>query len=169
MPEDFVTLTSRDPLTAFVAGNFRTGTTISVQQVSIETLQKFSKTTLSCDGAAPLSCQDSAQSVATALAAFRDRQTAPSGSSSSLIPASVGLQDGKLTFEMLLALVGDGATQTQLNDPELSRHTAVAAIPIEDGSALLAVWAGAKVASWDAGDGPLLQRATSTFGLRPLR
>ena len=153
VPESFISLSGKDASTLFVAGNFRTGTTLSVQRVAPSALRASS----TCDDGSLL-CEQNASVLAAALAAYRDSQAAPSGSKSELLPGSARIADGKLTFEMVLALAS-GANV----DPELSRRTAVAALPY-DGE-LLCLWAGAKLSEWDAGDGALLVRAAQSFAL----
>ena len=160
VPPDMVVLPARDA-SLFVAGNFRTGTTISVQRIAVSELLKLRPTSAACESGGLLSCKEGAAAVASVLAAFRDRQTAPSGSSSAVIPESVRWDDGKLSFEMLLTLVGDNASEALRADPELSRRTAVAAL--DDGGDLLCLWAGATASNWDAGDGAILQRAQASF------
>ena len=67
---------------------------------------------------------------------------------------------------MTLSLVGDDASAAQRADPELSRRTAVAALPCDGGMSWLCLWAGAKASNWDAGDGALLLRSLDGFALR---
>ena len=75
-----------------------------------------------------------------------------------MIPGTVSVDStGKLTFEMRLLLAGE----LQQADPELSRRTAVAALP--DGTDLICLWAGAKTSNWDAGDGVILERSAAAF------
>lgn len=164
VPDDFVTLPARDTSTLLVAGNFRTGTTLSVQRVDATALAKALPPGSACDGeaAGALLCARSAPALADALAAYRDTQAAPSGARSEVLPDSVTLDaaSGALRFEMTLAL----STQLQ-GDLELARHTVVAALPSAAGG-LLCLWAGAKASSWEAGDGPVLQSVAQTFALK---
>ena len=162
IPDGFVSLPPpKDQSdTLFVAGNFRTGTTISVQRVDATALRKLLPiNSPRCEDGAALLCQESAASLAIALAAYRDRQAAPSGCRSEPIAGTLRLGDGgKLTFEMQLALASGS------QDPELSRHTAVSALP-GGGGDLICLWAGAKTSEWEAGDGPVLLRIVEAFAL----
>ena len=169
IPDGFVSLPPpKDQSdTLFVAGNFRTGTTISVQRVDATALRKLLPiNSPPCEDGAALLCQESAASLAIALAAYRDRQAAPSGCRSEPIAGTVRLGDGgKLTFEMQLALASGSP------DPELSRHTAVSVIGLSalsggaGGGDLICLWAGAKTSEWEAGDGPVLLRSVEAFAL----
>ena len=171
VPEGFISFSSRDPSTLAVAGNFKTGTTLSVQKVDTAALQALlPSTALVCDGddrTKPiLSCTEGAAKLALALAAFRDRQAAPSGASSRVIVETLRADPERLSFEMALALVGDGATEAQQADPTLSRRTSVAVLPAEGADAWLCLWAGATTENWEAGDGETLRRAAASFALR---
>lgn len=150
VPPEFLSLPPRDASTLLVAGNFATATTLSVQRVEAATLRKFVGGDITAD------------SLAAAFAAYRDREAAPSGAKSTVLPGSVQVDasSGKVSFEMLLALA------SQPSNPDLSRRTAVVAIPDGTSGCWFVCWAGAKVSSWNAGDGVLLQQAAQTFALR---
>ena len=164
VPPDFVSLPPRDEKTLLVAGDFRAGTTLSVQRLDEPTLRRFRAVNAPmCDDVSAPLCEQNAGSIAAALAAYRDTQAAPSGAMSEVVPGSTRLNDGKLTFEMLLVL---GGTPGAPPDPELSRRTAVAALPCDGGMSWLCLWAGAKASNWDAGDGALLLRSLDGFALR---
>ena len=158
VPDGFISLSKRDSSTLAVAGNFATGTPLSVQLVDPAALAKLlSSSAPACDTG--LLCEANAGALATALAAYRDSQAAPPGYKAQVLPGSARLDGGKLTFEMVLALATGAAT-----DPELQRRTGVAAIPVEDG--WLCLWAGAKGSNWDAGEGVALQRSVAAFALQ---
>lgn len=166
VPSEFVALPPRDATTLLVAGNFRTGTTLSVQRVASSTVRKLAApgpASSVCDSGAVL-CDQTAEWLASSLAAYRDTQAAPSGARSQIMPGTVRVREDKLMFEMLLVLASTvpGAPP----DPELSRHTAVAALPCDGGASWLCLWAGAKASNWDASDGALLQRSVEAFTLR---
>ena len=164
VPDSFVTLAPRDSSTLYVAGNFATGTTLSVQRLTASSV--LASASPCGDGASALSCTAGVAALAVQLAAVRDRQAAPSGSSSKVMPESIRADGGKLSFEMLLTLVGDNASDAMRADPELSRRTAVAVL-VDGDDELLCLWAGAKVINWDRGDGELLRRAVASFALAP--
>ena len=103
--------------------------------------------------------------LADMMASYRDRQTAPSGSSSRIVSTKV-IGGSRLEFEMTLSLVGDEASPSLLNDPELSRRTLVVVLDGEVDDNLTVLWAGAKQSQWDAADGALIRQAADTFALR---
>ena len=153
-PPSFVTLSSKSPdsATIFSSGNFATGTTLSVSRID--------RSKLGLDGS-------SSKRVDEALAAYRDRQTSPGAAKSRIISSTLSDDGGRLEFELLLSLVGDVSSDSQLADPKLTRHTlAVALAPNAD--ELLVLWAGATQDRWDAEDGLLLRTSASSFKLNSL-
>lgn len=152
LPESFVKRTSSsNPSILLVAGNFATGTTVSVERVSKQNLVRFGS------------------DRADALAAYRDSKTAPGGTSSQVNRSSVeDIKDGSnfgFQFDMSLSLVGDEATASTREDPKLSRRTVVVAL--EQGDDLLVLWAGAIMERFDDADGDVLRQVARSFRIIP--
>ena len=165
VPDTLVTLGKRgasEYLT--VAGNFATGTLLSVQLLANADLRGLVLPS-------EVTSDREAFALAAALAALRDKASGVDATSAVLGASALG---GGVEFEMTTPLVGDRASTAQLADPELSRRTVARALllPPEVGAAtsepagLLVLWAGAKQINFDAGDGPMLRGAAETFGLR---
>jgi hypothetical protein len=164
-PDSFVLLPQGGTASSsfrYRAGNFRTGSTLTVEEVGLATLVPSLDQTDSLAGMA--------EALAAGLLRRRDVLSAVPGGARSEAVTRLICSDDRLEFEMVTPLVYPSRPES----PELSRRTIVVAhilpsTPVEADAAvgarrtLLVLWGGAKLDEWEAGAGEALRRSAASF------
>lgn len=155
-----------------MAGDFASGSTLSVESVELEQLlppARFADAGTLDDA--------SAAAAAAGLVRFRDAASGVDTVSTLLPPGArlvSGLSGPRLEFEFLSPLVSPPA-KSAAEAPALWRHTVAVALPPPAGADLasasgrvLVVWGGALESEWQQSSvGAALRTAASSFALLP--
>lgn len=165
------------PGLATVSGNFRTGSTLTVERLGAAQLGGYAATAEAVPASGALDPARSAESLASALIRYRDASSGLDASSEGARDVTVGSGGRIVQFEFDTPLV----SPPRPDAPDLTRRTLVRVLLIAppageevrgvttSSTGALVMWAGAKLGEWEGGVGTQLREAAATFVLSPSR